>query len=800
MSSPVRVLLVLSFAARLAAAAAIDVLDTLDLLLMGEEPDSVKDGAELVLQDDPQNPAAREALGWLALLEGREDEAQEHFFRAVLADPQGPRAEALLRDAVRFNERALRFRELAPVCEEVLRAEGTSFETRTVARRWLLFFARQDRDAEEVARRERELGYLTDWLLVAPFLRSGNLDFYRRFAPESGVRESYDLPSLGEGRWRKMPGGAHQGHVAFDNLSPIPRGVGYALTYVYLPRDGTYRLDLVSDDSVAVWLDGVKLLERDAVAGYPAVEMNGAGFTARAGWHRLLVKCLRNTASSSSRIPVGWGFLLSLSTLDETVGGGPVAGLECRADTSLEGKVSEGGVEPLRLEPPPVGRTSLSRRFHRALCLLHTEDYDTAVAELEELLEEKGRWSAEGPSSEETARPESILLRLALGWVLNADGSEERLGRARTQYSRVVEAAPETVPAQLALASWETVEGKYWRALERVNTLAEAVPDSARVWLALAGLYRQKGITPRENEALERALAAEPDNTAALYEMSLFQRRRQQPREAAATLRRLVELAPDHQTAWRDLGDTLQGLGDYFAAAQAYERALELGPAQVDILLELARCHRKGGFGDRLDDYARMVEYAPFDYRGYLNLALARQEEGRQSSELYRLSLEKYPAKDWLRSYLAWRSGIIHDEFMPDVERLIALSPEAADYPESDAVCLLDYLRLDIHADYAYSFSERRIYKFFSRSGVERWGEMVIPDSENTEIIYARTITPDGRVLDATTITPTGSGLAVSLEGAVPGSIVDLYYRSFSEVRTLYDMLDYWSNRFYFRE
>ncbi|OGD74455.1 MAG: hypothetical protein A2Y64_01685 [Candidatus Coatesbacteria bacterium RBG_13_66_14] len=786
-------------------AAAVGVLDPLELLLLGGNPVTVKEGAEMVLGENPGDPAAHEALGWISLLEGREGEAQDHFFRAVLSDPSDPRAEALLRDAIRFSERATRFHDLEPVCREVLRAAGTTFETRTVARRWLLYFAREERDPAGTAAMETELGCLADWLLVAPFIHSGGLDFYREFEPEAEIEETYDLPALGEQGWLKMPGGAYQGYAVFDNLSLIPRGVGYALTYVRLPRDGRYRLGLSSDDSVVVWVDGVRVLERDAVSGYPAVEINDGGFYTEAGWHRILVKCLRDTSVSSAHVPVGWGFQLRLSAFEEGDGGGPVEGLECRADLALERNISEGGVEGFRIEPTTTASDlSLAGRFHRALSHAHREDYDLAVTELEGLIEERSGSSEFGSETEEStraARTECVLLRLVLGWILDADGSEERLGRARTQYNRVVEAAPGTVPAQLALAEIETAEGKYWSALERVNTLTELRPESARVWLALANLYRQKNITPRERQALEKALAAEPDHMAALYETGLFLRRHQHPVEAIETLRRLVELAPDHQNAWRDLADLLQGTGDYHEAARAYERFLELKPTEADAFLELARCHQKGVFGDRLADLSRMIERAPFDYRGYVQLALALEEdEGRLDRELYRRALETYPAKDWLRGYLAWRSGADRDEFMPDVAELIANAPEAADYPESDAVCLLDYLRVDVHADFAYSFAERRVYKFFSQSGVDRWAEMVIPDSTNAEVIYARTYTPDGRVLDATVLTPTDEGLAVSLEGAVPGAVVDLYYRQYSEVRTLYDLLDYWSNRFYFRE
>ncbi|MCX7022445.1 MAG: PA14 domain-containing protein, partial [bacterium] len=278
MSRSVQVFFFVSLAVGIAHAAAVDALDPMELLLLGEDPGSVREGAELVVRENPGDPAANEAMAWIALLEGREREAQEHFLQAILSDPSDPRAEALLRDAVRFSERATLFHELEPVCEETLRAAGTTFETRTVARRWLLYFAREESDPEKTAAMETELGYLTDWLMVAPFIRTGGLDLYREFEPEKEIEETYDIPDLEEHGWLKMPGGAYQGYAAFDNLSAIPRGVGYALTYVRLPRDGRYRFGVTSDDSLVIWVDGVRFLERDAVSGYPAVESTDAGF------------------------------------------------------------------------------------------------------------------------------------------------------------------------------------------------------------------------------------------------------------------------------------------------------------------------------------------------------------------------------------------------------------------------------------------------------------------------------------------------------------------------------------------
>ncbi|MCD4733172.1 hypothetical protein K8R78_02915, partial [bacterium] len=245
----------------------------------------------------------------------------------------------------------------------------------------------------------------------------------------------------------------------------------------------------------------------------------------------------------------------------------------------------------------------------------------------------------------------------------------------------------------------------------------------------------------------------------------------------------------------------LQNAGRYREAYSNYQNILELDPYDAGVYLELARCCMKGGFGNRLDEYEAMVRRVPFDYRGYLQWAMALEEDrGEDSSELYASALRRYPGKDWLRDYLGWRSEAESDPFLPDVDELIANAPAAEDYPENDAVVLLDYMRVDINADFTYNTTVRKVLKFLAPSGVDRWGEMTIPDDGSVDIVYARTYTPEGELLDATVFNATGSGLAVSLEGAVPGAIVDIYYHQAVESRVIYDLLDYWSTRFYFQE
>jgi len=772
-------LLTLLLSAGLVGADVVDNLDPLEVLIGGSGVDQAAAGAHLVLDGLPDDPAALETLVWTELLRGRDRAALDRVLALLAADASGMRGEAFIRDLLRYSDYSDAFSTVEALLDKLADGDGLTPGARRALERWRLFFARRRGDGDEIDRAEARCGLLTDWQVVGPFVRSGPLDLDHEFAPERRPRESYELPGLDEAAWMSPPRGLSRGFLPIEEVTSIPRGCAYAVCYLYLPATGEYNLNLVSDDALKVWLDGELIGLRDDVRGNPAVELDFP-FRADAGWHRLLIKCNRNNYVTSSQVEVTWGFKAELTDS----AGFAVDGLRCVGDWDLDERTA-GGVKALDTGAV-VDDDGLTDRLHRAIVEAHREDYDTAVRRLSGLVEE---------------RPGSLPARLLLARVLESDGSEERLGRARTHYQRLVAADPLIVHAQLSLAEIESAEGKFWSALKRLQSLQAAVEPNPDIELALAYRYNEKSLTPREGAAFARAVELAPDYLEALLQSARFQNRADDHPAAIETLERLLSAAPDHRTARADLADLLQQGGYYREAAEHYRRLIELDPYDTEAMLELARCYYKGGFGDRDEVYREMIAASPYDYRGYVNLALALEEEdGEPREDLLAAALEHYPAKDWLRRYLAWRSDALSDEFMPDVEELLAREVLPEDHPKCDAAMLLDYLRLDINADYTYSTAVRQVVKILAPSGVERWGEIVIPDSDNLELIHARTYTPDGQVLEATSLNSTGDGTAISMEGARPGAIIDVYYRQHSEYRVITEIFENWSSRFYFRE
>ena len=89
-------------------------------------------------------------------------------------------------------------------------------------------------------------------------------------------------------------------------------------------------------------------------------------------------------------------------------------------------------------------------------------------------------------------------------------------------------------------------------------------------------------------------------------------------------------------------------------------------------------------------------------------------------------------------------------ELDEDVSEIFKRAPEAADYPDANAVILLETESLDINEDISYLYSNRRIVKILKESG-RSFGKVSIPytrGNDDITIHHARTHLPNGEVIE----------------------------------------------------
>ncbi len=85
-----------------------------------------------------------------------------------------------------------------------------------------------------------------------------------------------------------------------------------------------------------------------------------------------------------------------------------------------------------------------------------------------------------------------------------------------------------------------------------------------------------------------------------------------------------------------------------------------------------------------------------------------------------------------------------------DVSEIFTDAPVASDYPDANAIILLETESLDINEDISYLYSNRRIVKIFKESG-KRFGKVSIPytrGNDDITIHHAKTHLPNGQVIE----------------------------------------------------
>ena len=157
-------------------------------------------------------------------------------------------------------------------------------------------------EAEKVAARGPSTVTLGPWHLIGPFSNKDGKGFAKAYAPEKNVAlgASYADITGKPTRWRPMEGFL-DGRV--HSLLPHFDTTEWAIAYLYRRIQAQERTALKasfgSDDGLAVWLNGAKLISQDVPRG-PAPDQALTTLNLKPGDNHLLLKIVNRTG--------GWGF------------------------------------------------------------------------------------------------------------------------------------------------------------------------------------------------------------------------------------------------------------------------------------------------------------------------------------------------------------------------------------------------------------------------------------------------------------------------------------------------------------
>jgi tetratricopeptide (TPR) repeat protein len=179
-------------------------------------------------------------------------------------------------------------------------------------------------------------------------------------------------------------------------------------------------------------------------------------------------------------------------------------------------------------------------------------------------------------------------------------------------------------------------EGMVRRALEQFQIIADKDPKDVESLIMVGGLDRMLENSADAEAAFKKALAIEPDNEDALVGLAGIYGEHGDTKASTELLERLATKNPSSR-AYVMLGQNYESMKEWTLAAEAFNKAAELEPAQVDFKAEAALDETKAGqFDDALKLYQEIAEAKPLEAEPYIRMAEIREEQ-RNLEEARRL-------------------------------------------------------------------------------------------------------------------------------------------------------------------
>ncbi|GFG31598.1 hypothetical protein Cfor_11746, partial [Coptotermes formosanus] len=221
-------------------------------------------------------------------------------------------------------------------------------------------------------------------------------------------------------------------------------------------------------------------------------------------------------------------------------------------------------------------------------------------------------------------RPTLALAHLNLAQLLERRGQYEQAVSVYRRCSRLNGAGlkdPRTheatkISALLHLGRLYADQGRLHKAVamyqEAVDKMPGHYPPQA-VYTLLGEVHSRLHQHEEAERWYQAALQAEPGHVPAhLTYGSMLARNKSRALEAEHWFQRATELAPNDPTVFKHFGQFLTELERHAEAAAQYVRAVELAPAQYDLVLSAATALRHAGHAQRAENfYRRAAELKP---------------------------------------------------------------------------------------------------------------------------------------------------------------------------------------------
>ncbi len=240
-------------------------------------------------------------------------------------------------------------------------------------------------------------------------------------------------------------------------------------------------------------------------------------------------------------------------------------------------------------------------------------------------------------------------------WVLDLPEMAKRLadayGRAGDKRAAArmaianADVDPKSVDGLLGLVAIAKTAEAYDEAQRLVEAGLDEHPKENRLLLALAEVQIHRGSRERARSLLLQVLKAEEKNPL-VHELLALSYHPDDPELVKMHVKNAIELAPRTARYYVLLGDSYLAKEKYDEAKDAFERALEIDPRNLEVMLSLARiADQQGNKKGAIERYRKALELEPERLQTVLDLAerLEDNGEGKEAFELLTQAQKRDP-------------------------------------------------------------------------------------------------------------------------------------------------------------
>lgn len=306
-------------------------------------------------------------------------------------------------------------------------------------------------------------------------------------------------------------------------------------------------------------------------------------------------------------------------------------------------------------------------------------------------------------------------------------------------------------------------------ALSAYQNAVAIRPDSSKTQRKIAEIYFQLEEYENARGAFVAFLALEPNNITALNYLGYISEKLNHYAEAADYYEQVLSISADNLYALNHLGLAYKQLQRLDESVKVLRKALSLDPKceqpeseNLHNYLGLIYLER-GEVGEAIAELRESIRLFPMDIWAREQLAAIYEDHQRyfEAQLQYQQLLEVAPDNLLALTRLQALAQLDHTPIRvetvppvsllkPDVEQIIANAPDASDYPDADALVLLNHFSHDVLPTGQSRYTTHQVVKLLTERGIQQYGDIAIPyqpDAQNIGVNIARTIAVDGTVL-----------------------------------------------------